>query len=250
MDPEYDRETHRRSYRLSRAGFALMALVLVVGAVCSIGSLVLLFTGNGRDLGQVFRIEHFYFWVETVRVWARIISVILLCAAWPGTDWRRRAGLLLVMAMGDIVLWAIEHGMALGLADVPSGHDVFRHSLSMALGWAKFALVAGMAADVAGHLGVAQAPDFGKAARATATTGASLWAFYFLNRINWQQGWPLAEHGMNRESLLIYLAVWVISAVCLVQTSLLCMIAGRASARALREMSREDQSFDPWQDRS
>ena len=247
MDPNIEREALRRSYRLSRVGFALMALALVVGAVCSIGALVLMFTGNGPDLGRVFRIENFYFRVETLRAWVRVVAAFFLCAAWSDPQWRRRSGLLLLMAMADVALWAAEHAMALGLAGEPSGHEVFRHSLSTALGWAKFALVAGLAADVAGHLGVARAVDLGKAARATATTGASLWAFYFVQRINWRQPWPLAEHAMNRDSFLIYLAVWLISAICLVQTSLLSMIAGRASARALAEMAREDQSFDPWQ---
>ncbi len=246
MDPEIEREALRRSYRLSRIGFSLLALALVVGSIYSIGWLLLIFTGHRPDLGRLLGIARFEFLVDTFRTGLRITGAFCLYAAWPETTWRRRAGLLLVMSMVDVVLWGTEYAVSLGLATEPIKHEIFRQSLSMAFSWAKLTLYAGLAADVAHHLGVAQAPDLVKAARATATTGATLWFVFFLKRINWQQPWPLAEHPMNEEMVLFYLAIRVIAAICLVQTSLLTLMASRESGRALRDMAKEDKAFNPW----
>ena len=247
VDLEPERDRRRRSYRACWIGFALYGVGLAAAAVVAISTLLLLFTGQIADLGYWLGIDSFDFRFESVRTWERLLACLALAAAWP-TDagWRRRAGLLLLMAIGDVVLWAVVHGDALGVADKPTAHLVFCHHLRTALGWSRFLLIANLSADLARHAGMPRADEFGKAARSTAVTGAALWFVYFLGRIDWRRPWPLAERRLTLDALHLLMASEMISALCLIQASLLTLLAGRAAARALREMADEDRAFDPW----
>lgn len=247
MDFEHDDEDHRRMYRLSRVGFALLAASLIVGSLCSIAALLLIFSGQRPDLGRLLGIERFDFQVATLRAGLRVAGAFFLWSAWAEPGWRRRAGLLVMMAVGDLILWSAEYSVLLGLTEEPlSRHEVFRHNLAMALSWAKLALIAGLSGDFLRAQGQAPAADFARAARATATTGAGLWFVFFLRRVNWDQPWPLAERPMTGEMLLFLLTIWAISAVCLVQTSILTMIANRAAGQTLRTLAEKERGPDPW----
>jgi len=244
---DLERERQRRSYRLCLVGFSIYALALVVASLYSIGSLLLFFNMQRASIGELLGIPTLEFQLDTFRAWSRIASAVILWSAWSDVSWKRRSGLLVMMATADVVLWFAQNGVTIGLISEPVHHEIFRQSLSMALGWAKFVLVASLASDFTDHVGIVNAEEFGKAARTTAATGGVIWFIFFLNRIDWSRSWPLVERQMTRDMFLLMLGYMVIAAICLVQTSLLTLLASRSAAQALREMQKQDQAFDPWQ---
>jgi hypothetical protein len=246
MDPEIERDDLRRSYRLSGMGFSIYAFSLTVSSVLSVGMLYLIFTGHNPDFGRILGIDNFRFLFGTFRVWTRLASALLLCAAWRQVEWRRRSGFLVILTIVDVLLWAHENGETLGLASGPASHEVLSQCLYMALVWPKFGLIAGLAGDVSDHVGTHHSDKLVKAARGTATTGAVIWFFYFLEHIDWQGGWPLRWRPFTINLLLFELGTMVMSTICLLQTTMLCLRAGRATAQALREMAIEDSGVGQW----
>ena len=77
----------------------------------------------------------------------------LLWGRFDHPGWQRRVGLLLVMSLVNAGLWFLEHGEALGIADANFGHDWLLGHVGEALGWAEFALLAGLSCDYLEHLG-------------------------------------------------------------------------------------------------
>ncbi len=53
---------------------------------------------------------------------------------------------------------------------------------------------------------------------------------------------------MGVEALQLLLASTLINLVCLIQATLLTLMAARAAARMLGETAREARAFDPWVD--
>ena len=246
MDPDFEREDLRRSYRLSGIGFSIYAFSLTVSSVLSVGMLYLIFTGHNPDFGRVLGIDNFRFLFGGFRVWTRIAAAVFLCSAWREVEWRRRSGFLVVLTIVDVLLWAHENGQILGLASAPASHEVLSQCIYMALVWPKFGLIAGLAGDLTDHVGTHHSDRLVKAARRTASTGAVVWFFYFLEHIDWHGGWPLRWRPFTVNLLLFELGTMVISTICLLQTTMLCLRAGRAAGSSLREMSRQDTSIDPW----
>ncbi len=246
MDQELQREAQRRSYRMCGIGFSIYAFSLVLSSLVSVGMLYLLLNGKNPDVGKILGIDHFAFHFATFRVWTRFVASIFLCAAFTDAGWRRRTGLLILFSLADIILWALDNGIALGLSNNPAGHDAVRHGLYMTLVWAKFSLIPGLAGDFAQHVGDVKSNDFAKAACGTAMTGAVLWFFFFLEQIEWSRGWPLRQRPWTRQMMLFELGSWLMVSICLVQASLLCLRAGRSASKALREMAQEDKQVDPW----
>lgn len=249
MDAEFEhqRDGLRRGYRACWAGFTLYGVNLAAASLVAVVSMLLLFAGQIPDLGYWLGIDSFDFRFESLRAWGRLLACLMLAAAWPGHSvWRRRAGLLLMLSIGDVVLWAVAHGEALGLADRPTPHLVFCRHLQMALGWSRFLLLASLGSDFARHAGMPRAEDFGKAARSTATTGAAIWFVYFLSRIDWAHPWPLAERRLTLDAFHLLMASQMISILCMIQATLLTLLASRAAAKALREVAAEEKASDPW----
>ena len=170
----------------------------------------------------------------------------LLWGRWDHAGWQRRAGLLLVMNLVDGALWFFDHAAAMGISDLEIGHDWLRSNLGEALGWAEFALLAGLSCDYLEHLGLEQARESGKSARAMAATGAVLWMLWFCERTDWTARWPLRPRpfGVQEERLLLlgFLLIWAIT---LMQVTALAISATRQSGYVLDEMHREDEANDP-----
>jgi hypothetical protein len=252
MDDEIERlhACRCRSYRACWFGFSVYAFYLAVSTLLGAATLLLLFSGQARNPGGWLGIVSFESKFDAFRTWARLLACLSLAAAWP-TDrpWRRRAGLLLFMAIGDVVLWAIEEAVPLGLASEATRHAVLCRYLREGLGWARFMLLASLAADFAGHAGVPRAAEMGKAALSTATMGAAVWFACFLTRVDWQSPWPLVDRRrLNRDSFHLLLVSWLIQLVCLAQASLLTFLAARSAAQLLHKTAREATGFDPWAD--
>lgn len=249
LDFERDRGRLRQSYRSCWIGFSLYGLFLAAGSIEAIATLFLQFAGLNPHLGYWLGINpyDFDFGFNMVRTWERLLACFALAAAWPAVPlWRRRAGLLLVMAIADVALWSVTYSVPLGLASEPTRHLVFCHYLSMALGWSRFLLVANLASDFAAHAQIPRAAEFGSAARKAATTGAALWFGYFLLRINWRHPWPLVERRLTFDAFQLFMACRVLNLLCLVQATFLTLLASRAASQSLRQMAREDEGYDPW----
>jgi hypothetical protein len=150
------------------------------------------------------------------------------------------------MAIADVVLWAIIDAVPLDLATQETRHMVLCHYLRMGFGWSRFLLLATLAADLGRHAGIPGAVELGRASRSTATTGAAVWFVFFLVRIDWNGPWPLGERRMSLEALHLWMAFTMITMICLVQASLLSILATRGAARLLRDTAREANGFDPW----
>jgi hypothetical protein len=239
MDPQ--RDSQRQSYQLCRLGFAILSFALVLACFPSILEVVYRFGGDS-----------FVVWISNMGwlrligppiVWGSLIGTYLLWGRWNDAGWQRRVGLLLVMSMVDIVLWALDLDALNIHGDV--GHQWLRSHLGQALGWAEFALIASLAGDVLGHLGVEPAREASKSTRALAATGAIVWMLLFCQRTDWDRGWPL--RGPRRPSIqaqLLDLGSTMIWTITLIQVTALTIAATRETSRTLSEMDREDREDD------
>jgi hypothetical protein len=249
-DTEELRACRCRSYRASWFGFSLYGSYLALTALFALASDFSLFVGGRRNLGGLLGIDSFESHFDTFRTWARLLACFGLAAAWPDDpSWRRRARLLLVLAIGDVALWATVAAVPLGLATEPTRHSFLLDNLRMALGWSRYLLLASLAADLATSAGTPGAREFGRAARSTAMTGAALWFAFFLCFVEWDRPWPLApRRRLSIEALQLMMAYTLINLVCLVQAAVLTLIAARAAARMLGEAAREARADEPWAD--
>jgi hypothetical protein len=156
-------------------------------------------------------------------------------------------GLLLVMSLVDAGLWMLDHGAALGLADAEVGHEWLRNNLGQALGWAEFALLAGLSCDYLEHLGIEHARESGRSTRSMTAFGAVLWLLLFCQRTNWSAGWPLAAHRIRSlEEYLLLQASGLIWAITLIQVTALVISATVRSGRVLAEIRLEEEALDPF----
>jgi hypothetical protein len=150
------------------------------------------------------------------------------------------------MGLIDVVLWAfqLEEDFALQAGDVV-GHRWLRIHLGEALGWAEFAVLASLAGDVMGHLGVDSASEASKSTRSLAATGAIVWMLLFCQRTAWNRGWPLqGPRNPSLETILLQLGFTMIWTITLIQVTALSMAATRETSRALAEMELEDRCDD------
>jgi len=243
MDPE--RDSLRQTYQLSRLGFAILSVSLLLACSTSLLSLVALF--GGRSFAIWIANMWWWRWVGTPTpvVWGCLIGTYLLWGRWPDPGWQRRVGLLVVMGLVDVILWGLDHGDELRLQVGDFGHLWLRNRLGEALGWAEFALLASLAGDVIAHLGVERAREASKSTRALAATGAVIWMLLFCQRTDWNRGWPL--QGPRRDSIetvLLDLGSTMIWTITLIQVTALTIAATRESSRALAEMDLEDRRDD------
>jgi hypothetical protein len=241
MDPQ--RDSQRQSYQLCRLGFAILSFALVLACFTSILEVVYKFEGHSF-VDWIISMGWFRLVGPTI-VWGSLIGTYLLWGRWNDSGWQRRVGLLLVMSVVDVVLWAMDHGDALNLQIGDFGHRWLRNHLGQALGWAEFALIASLAGDVLGHLGVEPAREASKSTRALAATGAVVWMLLFCQRTDWHRGWPL--QGPRRgsiEAFLLDLGSTMIWTITLIQVTALTIAATRETSRALSEMELEDRQDD------
>ena len=250
LDLERERERRRRGYRFCWIGFSLYALYLIAGCFVEVSTLLLSFANLIPDLGYWLGIKSFDFWFDSVRTWGRLLACGALAAAWPmEAGWRRRSGLLLLLAAGDVVLWMILRSVPLGLTDEPTRHAVFFRSLMTALGWSRFLLVIHLAYDFARSAGMRGIEEFGRVASGDGRVhGMAVWTLFFLSGMNWERPWPPGHETAEprRRSRLMMVSL-MINLLYLLQTSLLTLQASRGGVRALRQrMAEEDRASDPW----
>ncbi len=246
-DTEELRACRCRSYRACWFGFSLYGSYLALSVLAALTEDFFLFAGRRRNLGAFLGIESFDLHFDTFRTWARLLACLGLAAAWPDdAGWWRRARMLLALAVGDVILWGFLEAVPLGLATEPTRHELLLRSLRVALGWSRYLLLASLAAHLAAGAGTPRAKELGRTARSTATAGAALWFAFFLCLVNWRRPWPLAPQRLGIEGLQLMLAYSLINLACLIQASVLTLLAAQAAARMLRQTAREARVFDPW----
>jgi hypothetical protein len=242
---DFDREQLRRTYEVSRIGFGVLSVALALACVTSLVPL-LAHLYPEFCLGLIR--ASWYRSLDVPITWGSLLGVTLLWGRFEHVGWQRRVGLLLVMSLADAALWMLDHGAALGLAEGDVGHEWLRGNVGEALGWAEFALMAGLSCDYLEHLGVEYARESGKSTRSMAAFGAVLWLLLFCQRTNWSAGWPLAAHRIRSlEEYLLFQASHLIWAITLIQVTALVISAAKRSGRVLAEMRLEDEADDPFQ---
>jgi hypothetical protein len=241
---DLEREQLRKTYEVCRMGFGILACALALACVDSLLPLLMHF--SPWLCNQIVSIPG-YRWIDVPITWGSLLGVIMLWGRFDHRGWQRRVGLLLVMSLVDAVLWSLHYGEALGIAEANFGHVWLLGHVGEALGWAEFALLAGLSCDYLEHLGQEYARESGKATRSMAVTGAVLWLLMFCARTDWRAGWPLIPRQFRAlEEYLLYQASRLIWAITLLQVTALVIAAARQSSRVLTEMQQEEESGDPF----
>ncbi len=207
-------------------------------------------TNVGRLLAQQLKLIPFLIWLRqwefpesSLVVLGSLTGVALLWGRWPDLHWQRRSGLLLLLCLADLVSWTADHAIRLGFSEVDIGHDYFRYSLGVAIGWSEFALISSMAAEMAGLLGDHRAFELGKAARSLTTLTATIWLLFFLLITNWNAPvWPLRQFPMDDLTGNLYRCWSLFHTILLVQVTLLCLGAARSCGQSVRKMAAEDRA--------
>jgi hypothetical protein len=245
---DLEREQLRKTYEVSRIGFAILSAALVLACLSSL--LPILYNFYPELCERIIRAPWFR-WLDVPITWGSLLGVTLLWGRFDHEGWQRRVGLLLVMSLVDAGLWFLDHGAALGIVAGDIGHDWLRENLGRALGWAEFALIAGLSCEYLEHLGVEYARESGRSTRSMAATGAIVWLLLFCQRTDWSVGWPLAAHRIRSiEEFLLFQACNLIWAITLMQVTSLALSASRMSAQVLSEMQFEDEADDPFKPKS
>lgn len=235
MDEQAEQE--RLTYSICRIGFLFLSVGLAVACVISVVTLPRQF-GARPFLPWLVR-SRAWAWADTPVVWFTMLGSYLLWGRWQERGWQRRTGLLCVMSMVDVILWFLDHGQDLGLRFGDVGHHWLRIHLGQALGWAEFALLAGLSSEVMVHLGVSQAAETGRATRSLSATGAAVWMLLFLQQTDWSR-WPLEfRRFFPLEAVLLDLGSTMIWTITLLQVTALTMAATRQCNEVLDELRRE-----------
>lgn len=240
---DLEREQLRKTYDVCRIGFAILAAALILACFTSALPFLYYFSPN---LCERISSSTWYHWIDVPITWLSLLAVLMLWGRFDHPSWQRRMTLLLIMSLVDTGLWFLDHGSELGLAQIEFGHQWLRDTFGRALGWAEFALLAGLSCDYLEHLGVDQAREAGKTARSMAATGAVLWLLLFFERTDWRAGWPLIVRARPAmiEIYLLYMATQLFWTITLFQVTALVVAAARESGRVLAEMIREDEADD------
>ena len=246
---DLEREQLRKTYEVSRVGFAAISAALVLACLQSLFPILVNFF---PDFCLRIMAAPWFRWLGVPITWGLLLGVTLLWGRFDHPGWQRRSALLLIMSLADAGLWFLDHGAGLGLVDGDFGHEWLRENVGQALGWAEFALLAGLSCEYLEHLGVEYARESGKSTRSMAATGAVVWLLLFCERTNWSAGWPLTHHPRFRsiEEFLLFQATHLIWAITLMQVTALTLSAARMSGQVLSEMQFEDEADDPFKPQS
>lgn len=247
-DP-WELEDQRPRYRLCKVAFGAIALSL--GLLCFDAGLNLVLSFQRPPQLQALRESNAWEWLVGAPItWLSVLGTLLLVGRWREAAWTRRAGLLLVLNGLDALTWTYEHAPAFGFEVAPLPHGWLRHEITGAFGWVELALCAGLAADVAAHLGRAQAVDAGRTARAFAVIGLIVWGLGFMARTHWGR-WPLVPLPfLTLETFLLLVASNLLLCATTFQVTVLCALAARECAQMVKELDHHASGAELLRSRS
>lgn len=233
-----------KAYRSSRLGFFLLAAGLILVCAVDVPALAC------RLMGPPARFQ-FWRWmretglttvVAAATPWATLAGSTVLWAAWDSPGWRRRAGLLMTMCLVDVGSWFL----ALDDPNFQRPHAFLSLQIGAALGWAQFALLATLSAEILAHFGEEGAEESARATRSLAATGAVLWLLLFFETTDLRAGWPIRPNPwISPHALLLQLGSEVVHAICLVQATALVIAAFRRLNREIPSVDEEAEAAGP-----
>lgn len=239
----------RPRYRLCRAGFILCAAVLVLQAADRACLLAALF-GDVHDLLKLVRHPLWGWIVGTPITWGAVVGSYLLWGRWNEPRWQRQAGLLVLMNLVDAGLWIVEHGDALGIRQGDVRYPWLIFQIGSGQQWFELMLLAGLATDLATHLGKAEAAETGRLARSWATGGAVIWSILLVTWTDWHRGWPFLFRPLTLETYLLLRGSEFVLILADFQVIILCVLAARECRRHLAELGSDDLGHDLLKSRS
>ncbi|GAC1340607.1 MAG: hypothetical protein NVSMB14_06300 [Isosphaeraceae bacterium] len=241
----------RPRYVLCRIAFLLVGIGLGIYCLDVVAQLTMFLT---RDAGilKALRSDWWKWVVGAPITWCTVLGAFLLWGRWRDTSWQRRAGLLLLFNLIDVVTWTISHGNDLGLkiGDF-SLYAFLRNEMSQLLGWAEFYLFATLASEVADHL--AADPNLlrvGRAMGPLCAIGATLSVLEFFGMLDRRGGWPPRPGVGNPEVVLLMLIGLVLTFMATAQTVLLSLLASRKCRDHLAHLARVQSGDDLLEPRS
>ena len=242
-------EPLRRRYGLCRVGFGLagVALLLLAAdlALHILIHLIRLTSGRTPEWAWIVLTDGWAWLVGAPITWLSLIGTYLLWGRWSESSWQRRAGLLVVLNLCDLLYWGTTHAEKAGIGGMGLADDWFLSNLSRSFGWAELALTASLAADLGSHLGSKRAAEAGRATRSLVATAAMLWFFLFCNETAWDRGWPLVRAPLNDlGTYAMIIGIIGLQAMASLQVAGLCFAASRECGRLLGELGREGED-DP-----
>lgn len=252
MEPE--RDQLKDTYRLCGLGFAINGLAMVLLTIDTI-SHTIFFT----EILRTFRVPDWFWLFETSGwkwligapiSWFSLLGTYLLWGRWLEPSWQRRAGLLVVLNLADLVIWSMQYTEELGLGPKFMGHDWLVINTAAAMAWAELALTASLAADVCAHLGAVEVQDSARATRALIASATIFWFLNFFQRTDWNAGWPLLQARFSLELVFLFTGVLFLRSIAVTKVMLLSLTAARECFREVREMDLADRAQDPLISRS
>ena len=248
MDQDVDQD--RRTYRLCQLGLILSGLSLILFALDS--ATQGLFLGSIMLTWQIpppwMVVFEQVWWDLAIKAPMNVLALLgayFLWGRWSDSGWQRRAGLLVVLNLVDVVLWTTRHADYLNLGPEYLGHEWFVRNLTRALEWAEIALLASLASDLWTHLGSTRAAEIGLATRKMVASGAIFWMMTFCHRTAWHRGWPLVQiWGLDPPTIMFLTGVTVLRTITILQTIGLVFGAARACGNVVREIDHQERSND------
>lgn len=254
---DFEGEEHLPKYRLCRVGFTLVSIGLGLLCLSAAADLAYMFTFQPW-LAKLLTGEFWKWAVAGPITWTTFLGSYFLWAGWADPRWRRRAGMLLLLNLFDMIQWTLNHHVDLNLPMRVGGvgHEWFRDQFAQGLGWVEFWLFADLAADLATYTGSDQAEGRRARVRTLVGIGAILWAIQFTSLTDWRPPlWPLRHRQIKRVDKPILLLLFLILPVLMIAATLnvigLAVLACRRCTLALAEAETDrDQGLDLLTSRS
>lgn len=237
-------EDHLRRYRLCRGGFALIAVAAGVMTLDSAGHVAFLLSFH-RELFEFFNGPRWVWWAGTTIAWSGLLGSCLLWGRWDEPHWRRRANLLVMLALASLGLWLLRHGVSLGLLEVEAPWPSVRNHLSFGVRLAWLWLTIGLTSDVALHLGRSEADEARTTLYGVALAAGTVWALLMLHEWN---GLGRGRFRITPLYWLLFLGTAALRGLTGFFLTVLALLTARESgllARQLQIDARHDDLFAP-----
>ena len=241
----------RPRYVLCRIAFILVGIGL--GIYCfDIAAQVTLYLTRDAGILKALRSQWWKWGVGAPITWCTVLGALLLWGRWRDASWQRRAGILLLLNLIDVVTWTVSHGGELGLKIGDFSRYAFlRGEVSQLIGWAEFFLFANLAGEVADHLAADRdLVRLGRAMGPLCAIGATFSFLEFLAMSDKKAGWPPQQGIFNEEVRLLILMNLVLSFAATAQAVLLNLLAARKCGEHLANLKRVEVGEDLLKPRS
>jgi hypothetical protein len=240
MNPLDDDAPLLDRYRACRLGFSLAALACGMMAFHASGFTAFYLTADHK-YRLFFSQDDWLLFATSVITWSGLAGAVVLGRCWSLPGWRRQTALLVVLSILAAAVWVARHAVRFGLAAEPLPYVELLVRLALGPRWIWLALLCGLAADVASHLGAPNVRPLRASALATITAGVAFWVMMLLIEII---PFALGAGPVGRRVMVgIWLQLvgfWGFSTAAAFTTTLLLLVAARECTRLIRELKRAE----------